>query len=173
MRYYEAGTGRFINQDPIGLLGGENLYQFAPNAAMWLDPWGLAKRSKKGEIFTDSKGLSLEVRNPQDLSHMSESTLRYMAEEGVSGTTKGGRVKGSEPIILHHQKQNPEGPIIELPKSKHDLGNKKMHPFGNQKGKGVGNGSVRRDFGNWRREYWKYRARKELRRRGLKVGKSC
>ena len=32
-------------------------------------------------------------------------------------------------------KQNPEGPIIELPKSKHDLGNKKMHPFGNQKGK--------------------------------------
>ena len=60
-----------------------------------------------------------------------------MAEEGVSGTTKGGRVKGSEPIILHHQKQNPEGPIIELPKSKHDLGNKKMHPFGNQKGKDV------------------------------------
>lgn len=70
-------------------------------------------------------------------------------------------------------KQNPEGPIIELPKSKHDLGNKKMHPFGNQKGKDVGNGSVRHDFGNWRREYWKYRARKELRRRGLKVGKSC
>ena len=173
MRYYEPEAGRFVNQDPIGLLGGENLYWFAPNAAMWLDPWGLAKRSKKGEIFTDSKGLSLEVRNPQDLSHMSESTLRYMAEEGVSGTTKGGRVKGSEPIILHHQKQNPKGPIIELPKSKHDLGNKKMHPFGNQKGKGVGNGSVRSDFGNWRREYWKYRARKELRRRGLKVGKSC
>lgn len=71
-----------------------------------------------------------------------------------------------------YQKQNPEGPIIELPKSKHDLGNKKMHPFGNQKGKDVKNGSVRSDFGNWRREYWKYRARKELRRRDLKVGKS-
>lgn len=96
-----------------------------------------------------------------------------MAKEGVSSTTKGGRVKGSEPIILHHQKQNPEGPIIELPKSKHDLGNKKMHPFGNQKGKDVGNGSVRHDFGNWRREYWKYRARKALRRRDLKVSKSC
>ena len=48
-----------------------------------------------------------------------------------------------------------------------------MHPFGNQKGKDVGNNSVRSDFGNWRREYWKYRARKELRRRDLKVGKSC
>lgn len=53
----------------------------------------MAKRSKKGEIFADSKGLSLEVRNSQDLSHISECALRYMAEEGVSGTTKGGRVK--------------------------------------------------------------------------------
>lgn len=31
MRYYDPNCGRFINQDPIGLLGGENLYQFAPN----------------------------------------------------------------------------------------------------------------------------------------------
>ena len=43
MRYYEPEVGRFVNQDPIGLWGGDNLYQFAPNAAMWLDPWGLAK----------------------------------------------------------------------------------------------------------------------------------
>ena len=32
-----------MNQDPIGLLGGDNLYQFAPNAQEWLDPFGLAK----------------------------------------------------------------------------------------------------------------------------------
>ena len=82
-----------MNQDPIELWGGDNLYWFGPNVDMWRDPWGVAKRSKKGEIFADSKGLSLVVRNPQDLSHMSECTLRYMAEEGVSGTTKGGRVK--------------------------------------------------------------------------------
>ena len=43
MRYYEPETGRFVNQDPIGLWGGDNLYWFGPNAAMWLDPWGLAK----------------------------------------------------------------------------------------------------------------------------------
>ena len=40
MRYYEAETGRFINQDPIGLLGGSNLYRFAPNAQGWTDPSG-------------------------------------------------------------------------------------------------------------------------------------
>ena len=32
MWYYEPATGRFINQEPIGLLGGDNLYQFTPNA---------------------------------------------------------------------------------------------------------------------------------------------
>ena len=41
MRYYEPDTGRFVNQDPIGLAGGDNLYQFAPNAQIWLDPLGL------------------------------------------------------------------------------------------------------------------------------------
>ena len=30
-RYYEPDAGRFVNQDPIGLFGGDNLYQFAPN----------------------------------------------------------------------------------------------------------------------------------------------
>ncbi|WP_373707068.1 RHS repeat domain-containing protein, partial [Neisseria dentiae] len=40
-RYYEPDTGRFVNQDPIGLMGGDNLYQFASNAQNWLDPWGL------------------------------------------------------------------------------------------------------------------------------------
>ena len=31
-RYYEPDAGRFVNQDRIGLLDGENLYGFAPNA---------------------------------------------------------------------------------------------------------------------------------------------
>lgn len=40
MRYYEPEAGRFVNQDPIGVFGGENLYQFAPNAQGWTDPSG-------------------------------------------------------------------------------------------------------------------------------------
>ena len=41
MRYYEPEAGRFVNQDPIGLFGGEHLYGFAPNALAWVDPLGL------------------------------------------------------------------------------------------------------------------------------------
>ena len=40
-RYYEPDVGRFVNQDPIGLMGGMNLYQFAPNTQQWIDHLGL------------------------------------------------------------------------------------------------------------------------------------
>ncbi|WP_282822381.1 RHS repeat-associated core domain-containing protein [Neisseria subflava] len=40
-RYYEPNLGRFINQDPIKLKGGNNLYQFAFNTQIWIDPKGL------------------------------------------------------------------------------------------------------------------------------------
>ena len=45
MRYYEPDAGRFVNQDPIGLEEGFNVYQFAPNAQDWVDPLGLSKCS--------------------------------------------------------------------------------------------------------------------------------
>ncbi|WP_373705385.1 RHS repeat domain-containing protein, partial [Neisseria dentiae] len=40
-RYYEPDAGRFVNQDPIGLFGGDNFYVFSPNSQIWLDPLGL------------------------------------------------------------------------------------------------------------------------------------
>jgi len=39
-RYYDPEVGRFVTQDPIGLLGGFNLYSYAPNTSRWLDPLG-------------------------------------------------------------------------------------------------------------------------------------
>ncbi|WP_240326576.1 RHS repeat-associated core domain-containing protein, partial [Pseudomonas syringae] len=47
-RYYDPEIGRFITQDPIGLSGGDNLYQYAPNPNGWVDPWGLCKSSSGG-----------------------------------------------------------------------------------------------------------------------------
>ena len=40
-RYYEPDTGRFINQDPIGLFGGDNLYSFGNQVLDFIDPLGL------------------------------------------------------------------------------------------------------------------------------------
>ncbi|MFC0179591.1 RHS repeat-associated core domain-containing protein [Thorsellia kenyensis] len=39
-RYYDPETGRFTQQDPIGLAGGINLYEYTPNPLLWIDPLG-------------------------------------------------------------------------------------------------------------------------------------
>lgn len=48
-RSYKPDAGRFVNQDPIGLLGGSNLYLFAPNAQKWIDSLGLEKNRYMGK----------------------------------------------------------------------------------------------------------------------------
>ncbi len=49
-RYYDPRTGRFIQPDPIGLLGGINHYQYAPNPVMWVDPHGLCAKEDSPAI---------------------------------------------------------------------------------------------------------------------------
>lgn len=40
-RYYDPDCGRFTQQDPIGLAGGINLYQYGANSLTRIDPLGL------------------------------------------------------------------------------------------------------------------------------------
>jgi len=53
-RYYDPMSGRFTQEDPIGLAGGLNLYGYANgNPVSYADPYGLCKRPqglRKGEI---------------------------------------------------------------------------------------------------------------------------
>ncbi|SAK59695.1 YD repeat-containing protein [Caballeronia temeraria] len=41
-RYYDPQTWRSISKDPIGLAGGLNAFQYAPNPIEWVDPLGLS-----------------------------------------------------------------------------------------------------------------------------------
>ena len=67
--------GRFTSQDPIGLNGGVNLYQYAPNTTGWIDPWGW------------------EPLSPEVLQAIAEKTGRYRGQgiysfpTDVKGTT--------------------------------------------------------------------------------------
>ena len=42
-RYYDSDVGMFISRDPIELLGGLNVFAYAPNPVGWIDPYGLSK----------------------------------------------------------------------------------------------------------------------------------
>ena len=44
-RYYDSDVGMFISRDPIELMGGFNVFAYAPNPIHWIDPWGLANES--------------------------------------------------------------------------------------------------------------------------------
>jgi RHS repeat-associated protein len=57
-RYYDPETGRFISQDPIGLLGGINHYQYAPNHINWIDPLGLCAKEERPDFYVGPQGAS-------------------------------------------------------------------------------------------------------------------
>lgn len=88
-RYYDPGAGAFISQDPIGLAGGPNAYQFAPNVIRWADPLGPAccdvlGRNSRGQ-WIDANGRFVE--SPPRPSYVAESARH---EVGIPVTHTGG-----------------------------------------------------------------------------------
>ncbi|MDH0893369.1 MULTISPECIES: RHS repeat-associated core domain-containing protein [unclassified Pseudomonas] len=91
-RYYDPDCGRFLSQDPIGLLGGLNNYQYAPNPVVWIDPLGLCKcpgDSTAGGIKIESGAVpdSNEIRAGQGLSDIGYDVTHQAtaSAKGVQG----------------------------------------------------------------------------------------
>lgn len=62
-RYYNPTTGRFINQDPIGLLGGMNNYQYVPNPTGWVDPLGLFCKEQINKSVDRNRGRKIILKD--------------------------------------------------------------------------------------------------------------
>ncbi|HAN3350492.1 TPA: RHS repeat protein [Escherichia coli] len=60
-RYYDPLQGRYITQDPIGLRGAWNLYQYPLNPTTKIDPLGLS-----GEDSIEQSGPSWLIADPMD-----------------------------------------------------------------------------------------------------------
>ncbi|QCY13041.1 RHS repeat protein [Pseudomonas sp. MPC6] len=100
-RYYDPGVGRFVTQDPIGLLGGDNLYQYAPNSTSWIDPWGLAFKSVN---FEGSKELFPVSGNQKNIVsiQMQGSRGRDFTEAYRQAGLKEADVKAQGKFTWHH-----------------------------------------------------------------------
>jgi uncharacterized protein RhaS with RHS repeats len=60
-RYYDPEVGRFISKDPIGLLGGLNMYAYVQNNPInRIDPLGL-QWYKSPTVLLDIAALALDV----------------------------------------------------------------------------------------------------------------
>ena len=69
-----------MNQDPIGLSGGENFYQFAPNTNVWVDPLGLSVQSESAQRGIDKATKYLKSRGFKILSD--EVTFKVLDRTG-------------------------------------------------------------------------------------------
>ena len=85
-RYYDPGSGRFVSKDPIGLAGGINAWQYAPNPVGWIDPLGLSAASDLPRV----KGRSA----PRVGSVLNDAGFAKTKDNGLNETWK--HADGSE-----------------------------------------------------------------------------
>ncbi|MFZ7173193.1 RHS repeat domain-containing protein, partial [Avibacterium avium] len=94
-RYYEPNIGRFTQLDPIGLAGGVNLYWFAPNMNVWIDPLGL---NSNPFGFTHEQLNNLVVKAQGDyLAQQAEANISPKIKDSVKNKpyTLANEVSGS------------------------------------------------------------------------------
>ena len=88
-RYFDPLDGRFISPDPIGLLGGENVYAYAPNPFAWIDPLGLKLQNKiDGELRQAAAVKKIQKDAPAGAKLQEECPLRSCKSGKIMKDTK-------------------------------------------------------------------------------------
>ena len=165
-RYYDPQVGRFIVQDPIGLNGGWNLYQYAPNPLGWIDPLGLAACNSSGQNRKFWKNEPIEfngnkVYQRDDLFDPDLMTTWREKGKVFRGTNVERMATGRAPVgydgnavNLHHMLQTQDGPIAEMSQTFHKTNHGIIHINPNT----IPSGIDRSVFDTWRKQYWTNRA---------------
>ena len=105
-RYFDPDLGMFTTRDPIGLLGGNNVFQYAPNPTGWIDPFGLSKF--KPVIFPDSQVIAdvhIQMQGSRG-ADFKESNAK-VDFNGARGRPTQQAHKGLGDVVWHHADYDP------------------------------------------------------------------
>ncbi|EOI3549499.1 RHS repeat-associated core domain-containing protein [Cronobacter dublinensis] len=146
-RYYDPQNGRFVVQDPIGLAGGINLYQYAPNTLLWVDPLGLATTGDYGKMpvmpgyqkhhnipqsMANHPAIvnsGYDVNNSRNITHLPSSKAAIVADPGRT-VHRGKHNKAYDDLVrgqldaIHASNASPEIKRLKIEALSDDLGNK-------------------------------------------------
>ncbi len=105
-RYYDPMLGRYITQDPIGLKGGWNIYQYTTNPLQQVDPLGLAddwgslgdgglgaycQQNNSANMYLPPDEAQVVMRNNEKMHNvynpMSEYVFGFTVGSAVAGMT--------------------------------------------------------------------------------------
>ncbi|MGP5505712.1 RHS repeat-associated core domain-containing protein, partial [Psychrobacter celer] len=103
-RYYDPDMGMFTSRDPIGLMGGDNVFQYAPNPIGWVDPLGLVTREAAIKSLANDSSVQPVIsakarhgRNPGRPAKYSEQKINErwydMYQKDVARHLKAGRMQ--------------------------------------------------------------------------------
>lgn len=122
----------------------------------WLKSFGVASLEKsflKSAKFSQFSGKLVAKRDETFMPHIrgadGKTNLERM-KEGFNPIGVDGKI-----VELHHLKQKDNGIIVELTRTEHRENSKVLHRY-----KGKGESEIdRKKFEEWKREYWKERAK--------------
>lgn len=72
----------FISRDPIELLGGSNVFQYAPNPIGWIDPWGLSCTSVSSKAREAHNLAGGKIPHPRAIRQSTVAVFEVKLKDG-------------------------------------------------------------------------------------------
>ena len=114
----------FTTRDPIGLMGGMNVFQYAPNPIGWIDPFGLRCKETANQHFNSRNEALRAIKRDAGIP-MSQRPIKVT--NNVPLTTKSGAqiMRDGKPVMTReYHYQTPKGDRLVIQEHSHG------HTFG-------------------------------------------